>query len=252
MGTDYITSISYSTDDGETWTTTNNVDDKEENLQITVNVNEGDKVLWKGDAQQLGYFDEDDYSDYVGSFFSSTARFNVYGNVMSMLYDNDFIGEDTLEYDGQFVYLFSDYDGELECNVVDASNLSLVATTLTNSCYNNMFSNCTSLVTAPQLNATTLASNCYCYMFKGCTSLVTAPQLNATTLTKNCYYHMFYGCTKLNNITCLATNISADSCTYGWVRDVASSGTFTKAASMSGWTTGNNGIPSNWTVQDAT
>lgn len=28
------------------------------------------------------------------------------------------------------------------------------------------------------------------------------------------------------------------------------SGTFTKAASMSSWTTGNNGIPRGWTVQD--
>ena len=104
MGTDMITSISYSTDNGETWTTTNNTNDKEENLTVTVNVTESDKVLWKGDAQQTG-FNDYEYG-LVGSFFSSTCEFNVEGNVMSLLYGDDFIGEDTLEYEGQFAYLF--------------------------------------------------------------------------------------------------------------------------------------------------
>ena len=60
INTDLLTSISYSTDGGETWTTTNNVDDKEENLTIDVNVSEGDKVLWKGDAQQMGFSEDGD------------------------------------------------------------------------------------------------------------------------------------------------------------------------------------------------
>jgi len=94
----------------------------------------------------------------------------------------------------------------------------------------------------------TLASGCYSEMFSNCTSLITAPVLPATTLARVCYNRMFYGCTNLNSITCLATDISASSCTYNWVQNVASSGTFTKAASMNDWTTGNNGIPSSWTV----
>ena len=62
---------------------------------------------------------------------------------------------------------------------------------------------------------------------------------------------MFYNCINLNNITCLATNISASKCTNQWVLGVqTSSGTFTKAASMTRWTSGNDGIPNNWTVQD--
>jgi len=48
-------------------------------------------------------------------------------------------------------------------------------------CYRYMFSDCTSLTTAPSLPATTLTDYCYYYMFKGCTSLTTAPQLPATT-----------------------------------------------------------------------
>ena len=70
----------------------------------------------------------------------------------------------------------------------------LPATTLANSCYQNMFCNCTSLTTAPELPATTLADSCYGYMFSDCTSLTKAPELPATTLEIYCYYYMFNNC----------------------------------------------------------
>jgi hypothetical protein len=124
----------------------------------------------------------------------------------------------------------------------------LPATTLADRCYYGMFRSCSGLTTAPALPATTLASNCYSNMFVGCTSLTTAPELPATTLTNNCYYGMFQDCTSLNYIKCLATYISAYNCTYRWVADVASSGTFVKDSTMTSWTTGDNGIPTNWAV----
>lgn len=129
---------------------------------------------------------------------------------------------------------------------------TLSATTVGQSCYRSMFEGCTSLTTAPlTLPATTLASNCYAYMFKGCTSLATAPTLPATTLAIQCYHEMFHSCSNLNSVTCLATNISAYECTVEWVKNVSATGTFTKDASMSSWTTGYDGIPSGWTVVDA-
>ena len=128
---------------------------------------------------------------------------------------------------------------------------TLPATTLANYCYGNMFQNCTSLTTAPALPATTLADSCYRYMFSGCTRLTTAPELLATKLYDSCYEHMFYDCTKLNYIKCLAIDISATDCTYYWVDGVASRGTFVKAAGMNRWTTGVNGIPTGWRVQNA-
>lgn len=127
----------------------------------------------------------------------------------------------------------------------------LPATTLASYCYANMFLNCTGLTTAPTtLHATTLVANCYRSMFDGCKELTTAPVLPAATLQYYCYAWMFDGCTKLNNVTCLATNISADHCTYYWLNGVAKTGTFTKAESMTGWTTGVSGIPSGWTVNN--
>jgi hypothetical protein len=137
----------------------------------------------------------------------------------------------------------------------------LPATTLAETCYYRMFYGCTSLVNAPELPATTLAGGCYQEMFSGCTSLTTAPELPATTLADGCYKDMFQDCTNLNYIKCLATDISANGCTHNWVGitdprqldiiTVAPTGTFVKAPSMEGWTTGINGIPTNWTLQNA-
>ena len=50
----------------------------------------------------------------------------------------------------------------------------------------------------------------------------------------------------------LATDISAENCLTGWVDSVAATGTFVKAASMTSLPTGASGIPSGWTVQNAT
>ena len=118
-------------------------------------------------------------------------------------------------------------------------------------CYSHMFYGCTNLVNAPELPVTTLALGCYNGMFCNCTSLETAPTLPATTLANYCYQNMFDGCSSLNYIKCLATNISASSLS-NWVRGVALTGTFVKNANMESWTTGTSGIPSGWTVQDAT
>lgn len=150
----------------------------------------------------------------------------------------------TFNYYGGYSYMFHN------CTSLRTAP-ELPATTLVQDCYGYMFYGCTSLTTAPALPATTLVSGCYQEMFNGCTSLTTAPVLPATTLANGCYQLMFYGCTSLNNVTCLARDISATNSTTSWLSLVSSTGTFTKHASMSSWTTGINGIPDGWTVQDA-
>jgi len=216
MGTDMIKSISYSTDNGNTWVTTNNTDGKSEHLAITVSVNEGDKVMWKGDATQIGCWSpNEDVDDIVGSFFSSTCEFDAKGNVMSLLYEDDFNGKTTIKNEYAFASLFSDYDGRNTCGIVNAKNLSLPATTLASACYSYMFKGCTSLTVAPELPATTLVGSCYGGMFYGCTSLTTAPKLPATTLTSSCYGGMFYGCTSLTTAPELPSTTLASSCYMG-------------------------------------
>lgn len=255
--------LSYSLDSGATWS--------EPSSAITTStLSSGDTVLWKGSGMSP-------LSNKGIGTFSSTTEFNAEGNIMSLLFGDNFSGQtDLTGYNNAFVFLFNglyDYG-----KIVNAENLILPASTMVDSCYDTMFYNCTSLTTAPVLPATTLSQNCYkqmffgctslttapellattladyCYgsMFRGCTSLTAAPVLPATTLAKRCYDSMFIGCTNLNSITCLATDKSANRCTYSWVNGVAANGTFTKAASMSSWTTGASGIPSGWTVQDYT
>ena len=125
----------------------------------------------------------------------------------------------------------------------------LSATTLAEGCCLDMFKGCTSLTTVPAtLPATTLANNCYQRMFSGCSSLTNAPVLPAPTLTNACYCQMFFQCSSLSAVTCLATSISGNMTTYQWLYGVAANGTFTKAAGMTSWQTGVDGIPSGWTV----
>ena len=127
----------------------------------------------------------------------------------------------------------------------------LPATTLANACYAGMFWGCTSLTTAPELPATTLAINCYSTMFLSCTSLTTTPELPATTLETYCYQEMFENCTNLNYIKAMFTTEPSSSYTGSWVSGVAATGTFVKNSAATWNVSGNNGIPSGWTVQTA-
>ena len=111
---------------------------------------------------------------------------------------------------------------------------------------------CENLQVAPALPATTLAQGCYDSMFYECAALTTSPVLSATILSDFCYNSMFNECESLSHITMLATDISADDCLNEWVNGVAAAGTFVKAASMTSLPTGTSGIPSDWTVQNAT
>lgn len=312
----YMTSISYSTDNGTTWNTTT-IDNTAQTI-TTPTISQGDKVLWKGTGIQMAT----NFTNGNYSVFSSTGDFNVSGNAMSLLYGDNFENQTELPSGSEYTFCSLFYN---VANLVSAENLvlptttlamccydsmfdsctslttapelpattmaygcyqgmfkkcsslttapalpattidancyrtmfaqctslttapALTATTLAPYCYELMFSTCTSLTTAPALNATTLTDGCYRSMFGGCTSLTTAPELNATTLAYSCYMTMFDGCTSLNTIKMFATNISATDCLKNWVRNVASSGIFTKAASAT-IPTGTSGIPANWTV----
>ena len=210
---------------------------------VTISVNAGDVIELKGNNQTYAK-DKYNYSGFDGG----TATFNISGNIMSLIYGDNFVGKTTMSGSYNFCSLFK------QSKAVSAENLILPATTLTNYCYRAMFSYCTSLSVAPVLPASTLAQGCYWYMFEKCV-ITTAPELNATTLVKECYGNMFNGCSNLNYIKCIANaGFGEANCLQNWVSGVASSGTFVKdsgTAIQSGkWTRGNSGIPTSWTVVD--
>ena len=182
-----------------------------------INVEIGDKVQFFGNGTSI--------AGYSGTnVYGGTADCYIYGNIMSLVDEYGFATATTLtggKGAAGFVSLFSD-----NTHLYNHDTYELV------------------------LPATTLAESCYARMFYNCTNLTTAPELPATTLATGCYYYMFNGCSNLNSLTCLATDISAEAATYGWLDGVAATGTFTKAPGMEGWTTGASGIPSGWTVVD--
>ena len=207
---------------------------------LTVGV--GEEVQLKGEYTPNS-------SNGIGNFYVSGSTFNIKGNVMSLLYGDDFIDQKDLSgKDYAFYGLF------YNCTtLVSANELILPATTLAKYCYGNMFNYCTNLVTAPELPATTLADYCYRSMFSGtnvlpdCSNIdftskevvasgglkglfsgtkVTDSNLEhilpkndngkyclpCTTLTDSCYSGMFQSCKNLVDAPALPATTLASSC----------------------------------------
>jgi len=187
---------------------------------LTINVSAGDKVLFKGVAQSFG-----DISGTTVSkcHFGSDCKVDVYGNIMSLCYEDDFSNKHELLHDCQFDAMFAGTD------IVNASDLILPATTLTLRCYEYMFSGCTSLVSTPQLPATEMAARCYQDMFCICPSLKKAPKLPALELDELCYQAMFSGCTSLTE----APQLPAKRLPFGsYVLMFSGCGSLTKAPEL--------------------
>ena len=229
-----------------------------------ISLSAGEKVSFRGSN-----------SSYEGCTFSCSSDCYLYGNIMSLVTDytfceNAFSENRTLTGEKAFQGLFqgnthikSHASKPLELPALDLTEAcymsmfsgctglttapELNATSLANSCYRGMFSGCTGLTTAPKLIATTLESSCYKEMFSGCTGLTKVPALPAPTLVSNCYEDMFSGCISLNSITCLATTPAG--ATASWLENVALTGTFI-TPSPGNWSSGSSGIPSGWTTSE--
>ena len=183
-----------STGDSTVAMTQTGTPNKSANKVIQYKLNNGQWQTWDmsaislsdGDKMYLKSDDETPIAEqtYIYKYFIMSGSISASGNIMSLLNFSD-----TLT-DYAFFDLFKD------CTSLTTAP-ELPPTTLTRSCYSNMFYGCTSLTQAPTLPATTLANDCYHSMFNGCTSLTTTPALPAISLGEGCYANMFKGCTSL-------------------------------------------------------
>lgn len=167
--------------------------------------------------------------------FSATANFEVKGNPLSLIFGDNFIGKKSLSGKN---YAFSRlFRGNTK--VKDASELYLVATTLGNYCYDNMFYgctglvhspkvlpanntghsgygamfyNCTSLVDSPDIKATVAGNSGLASMFWNCTNLITSPPKLPSTLNNYCFRHMFYGCKNMTTTPILPATTLRSQC----------------------------------------
>ena len=186
-------SLKYSLDGGATWRAASD----------SITVSAGDKVGL--------YANGTGTTSILNAFkISCDADCYVYGNVMSLEKSSGFSTLVTLE--GHNSAFHSLFNGNTHIKNHGTKALQLPATTLSQSCYANMFMGCTSLTKAPDLPATTLVERCYNAMFNGCTALTSAPALEAQTLANYCYASMFYKCTSLKVAPSLPATELKQSC----------------------------------------
>lgn len=251
----YAQPLQYSLDEGLTWV------ELAANTQSPT-VTAGNTIMWKGTYTPSG----------TGNIFSSTGTFNAEGDPRSVYAGDNFLTASIVT--GSFRNMFAG------SKIVDASGLQMSFQQLAHLCCSEMFKNCKELLLPPELPTIAISTNCYesmfygcsamtttpstlpasvlfnsCYsqMFRSCTNITTAPVLPAITLVRACYYYMFASCSKINYIKAMFTSdpASASINTSGWVIGVATSGTFVKNAAATWTTTGNNGVPTGWTVETA-
>ena len=207
---------------------------------IDIHLAQFDKVQFYGNG-----------TDYSNTKIVSGINMSLYGNIMSLVDEENFATITTME-GASFAGLFAGNTCGFE-----ASGLLLPATTLSENCYSGMFAGCSGMSDTPtELPALTLAPGCYSNMFEGCGMIPAAPHLPATELVDSCYLNMFYECGTLGMVTCLATTINGTNCTKDWLYEVSDHSNegpakFTKAKGATCWSWGPSGIPTNnWTVNE--
>lgn len=146
----YDNSLSYSKNGGE-WTAKQN--------NITIQVAEGDIIKFKGNCGN-GYDPHYD-ANGVGRFSGSTASFDIAGNIVSLLFGDEFFHNKTAL--GLFVFrwLFA------ETNVINARKLCVIKNIgpNTQNPYVDMFYNCRLLESGPKLKQIiNITNNVYAYM----------------------------------------------------------------------------------------
>ena len=234
----FSSAVDYSVDNGITWSTL-------ASNTASPTVAAGSKIMWKATLTST--------SNGIGRF-SSTSNFTAEGNIMSLLYGDNSVGQTSLE--GK-AYAFCELFRSCT-KLVKAPELP--STVLGKEAYSSMFESCTSLAYPPsQLKFTSVQPDSYNRMFcMSRSSKLTTPAMTYTPkmfgnwgsvnpATSN--MQMFCGNGNLTNIYCYWTNTSG---TFGnianWVNYTADSGvTFYKRSTQS-FASGVNGIKTGWTV----
>lgn len=156
-----------------------------------INLGAGDKVYIKGSGSAFGK----DNGNYSWQFQIQGTAF-LSGNIMSLLYDDDF-EDKTIVGKNAFAYLFA--ADSVSKGIANISNLKLPATEVGDYAYTNMFAGTSTgsyfhpFTKTPKLPATTLGIACYKSMF-AYSKVDEMPDLPATTLAEECYSNMFQGC----------------------------------------------------------
>lgn len=166
----------------------------------SINVNAGDSIRWKGNNSAYSS-DRDNYNHFTG-----TALFRTKGNIVSLIYGDDFIGKES--------YTLQDYALNcifLDSSCIDAYDLYIHTKTGMRS-LRHVFANC-SLLTRPPKEIVGQDMGTYGLgaMFTTCTSLQFAPDLSNFIPTANTFQDMFYNCSSIRETPALYSGATPNS-----------------------------------------
>lgn len=197
LSTTDLTSFSYSKD-GKHWTTLLN-NDSEDVVHTTPTVSNGERLYLKGEALR--------YNDSSKRFtIDSTGTFDISGNILSLLFGDDFIGKENYVFSNSNNYLFSYLF--TAAKVISAENMVIDIYNVPAYGLRGLFSN-SNIVLPPSINCSKCYNNSFQNMFTSCTSLTTAPNLafiktisldNSLVFLEG-FKSMFEGCTSLKYTT---------------------------------------------------
>lgn len=201
-------------------------------------VKTGDKVQFKSKNKTLARrFKNGDYyyNQYVR--IRPQVQCAVYGNAMSMVSpDGNWHLNREIKEKLALGYLFY---GATNLVNDETRNLTLPATTLTDSCYYYTFRNCYGLTRAPELPAKEIKNSSYRYMFQGCLSLTEVPDINVKTIGERGCCYMFGGCTALTTAGAITVETVGE---YGLSEMFENCYNLTKAGAISVKNVGNSGL----------
>lgn len=236
-----VTSMSYSLDMGETWTTYSKTDLQADRVITTPTIGKGGYVLWKGVCMRLSH------TTANGSIFSSSGLFSVSGNPFSLIYGDDYASATTDKDWFSFTYML------YRSKVYSATNLKINMASVKPGAYYYMFRECADLVLPPkEISCTGFPEGDrgqFEGMFYGCSSLEESPIINVSTLPRNALKVAFQYCTNIKKVTLLATDISHSGCLQNWLANVGASGTIIKRSAVT-LPSGTSGVPTGWTTQN--
>lgn len=170
----------------------------------------GKKRIWFR-GNNMSYTTGNEDVGWRETTFNCRGDFYLYGNLMSLLYGDEYESNTTIKGDFAFFKLF--YENKNIHNH-PTSDIVLPATNLSPSCYRCMFYGCTEITRAPNLSATVLKENCYSSMFRGCTSLKEPPVISAEEMADYSCWSMFQGCGLERAPEISATKVADNSCFY--------------------------------------
>ena len=272
--------------DKSTWTSIfkHNANDQYYQYYTNINVVKNQKIYFKGD-----YTPHNNYN-LGGLKISNDFKFNVSGNILSLVYLDNFQNQEYLIQQSNLItsssnskwnYCDSEYNGvryyrnmgeqymnifaamfKDNTNLISAGNLVFSMKQVCDSAFSSMFYGCTSLVDFPQfVDGMVCWRNPFHSMFYGCTSLKKVEKFSpifARRISNNGsnYYcsNMFSGCTSLNYVKCLMTNPYESGTSEPFNMNDWLSGVSQTGTFVKRrniyWPTGVNGIPSGWTIKN--